>query len=324
MRLSIYIISFVAIVFCSCGRRPGYVIEEKKMTDVLVDIQLAQAIYRQVDQFRTDENKDALIEGVLRKHDITQAELDSSLLWYSDNMEYYIAINDSVASKLKVWNDRLTKQRDAVVMQKRKPDAIIPPLYRLTEATPALLFNIDSSKIKSISVSDFRLKFDVMGLNRMHTADAAVYYIYRDTVIRYSTPLDSNATYTITKPQMADSLLKSISGYVRLRDKIKGIESNVLLYNVSYIDSLSVDKDKPESPGTLKGRKEQNENKSPEIAKPKPSNIDVPVAKPMPLAPKDSAQKKEKWDAPVIRRKDIERNPILQKRIDEPMRQKKN
>lgn len=99
-RFIIYIIILTAF-FTSCGRRPRYVIPEDKMVDVLYDIHIAQAIYRDNHLYSDDSKKDALIEGVLRKYKITQADLDSSLFWYSDNIQYYRIVNDSVISRLK-------------------------------------------------------------------------------------------------------------------------------------------------------------------------------------------------------------------------------
>ena len=63
-------------------------IPEEKMVDLLCDIQLAQAVYNSDNQFSSNEKKDGLIEGVLKKHKVTQADLDSSLLWYADNIAY--------------------------------------------------------------------------------------------------------------------------------------------------------------------------------------------------------------------------------------------
>jgi len=213
---------------------------ETKMVDVLIDIQLAQAIYARDNQFNTDEKRDALIDGVLRKHKITQAELDSSLMWYSDNIEYYESINDSVSSRLKTRNNQFSALINATAAGRNMSNYLIPTHFNLNQSTPVMSFDIDSFKIKNVDVPKFKLRFNVQGLNNLQQVEAAVFFRYKDTLIDKVIPVDKNQLYVFEKPHLADSLLKSISGYVRLRNKVKGIPLNVALYNISYLDSLTV------------------------------------------------------------------------------------
>lgn len=236
-RLSICIIAII-VVFGACSRRPGYVIPEPKMVNVLYDIQLAQAIYGQGAEFGSDYRKDVLIDGVLRKYKITQAELDSSLFWYAENIQYYNNITDSVSTRLRRSSSAYTISAKGPNAQFRA-DMIIPPFYSLNEYTPTLSFNIDSTRIKTIKVSDFKLKFGVLGLNDQ-IVDAVVYYTYKDTLIKNMVSVTRDSQYDFTKPNLPDSLLKSITGYMHLNKAISIKPSNVLLYNISYIDSLSV------------------------------------------------------------------------------------
>lgn len=239
-RSVIYIIILIIIVTASCSRRPGYVIPEEKMMDVLYDIQLSQAIFRSNNQFSSNEAKDALVAGVLKKHNVTQADLDSSLVWYSDNIQYYMVITDSVAARLKSNNEKLTALKNELNARTRNwSEYIIPPFYYLSESTPTLSFNIDSFKIKTMDISNFRVNFDVQGLNANQDVEAAIYYKYADTLIKTIIPIDENIRYTFSKPELADSLLKTISGYVHMNNKIKGLSSEVILYNISYMDSIS-------------------------------------------------------------------------------------
>ena len=296
-----YIILTIAIVFCACGRRPGHVITEQKMVDVLYDIRLAQAIYSNNTQFRDDRQKDALIDGILRKHKITQAELDSSLVWYSDNMEYYMTISDSVTSRLKAQNTRLAELRSSSAANARSSNYLIPPFFYLNEAVPVMAFDIDSNKIESSS--HFRLQFDVQGLSKLQSVEASVYFNYKDTLIREHVPVDSNATYVIMKPQLADSLLKNISGYIRLTNRIKGLPANVMLYNISYTDSLSVTDSLDVSIPDVPKNGEAADIVKPELTRPL---IDKPVMKEESLAPAKRPTRVVD-DVPVIRRNQIDR-----------------
>ena len=231
----------VIVAFCSCGKRPGYVISERKMMEILYDIRLAQVIYTNNSQFYTDSLKDALVAGVLEKHDITQAELDTSLVWYADNIDQYRIINDSVTSRLRAKSNLLAEQKSKMDVKLSGKNYLIPPFYYLNEFTPTLRFEIDSFKIKSIDMPSFLLSFDVQGLRPSQKANATLYFTYKDTLVRSSYNIDKNTRYTIPKPQLADSLLKSISGYIHI-DKKVGMSGQVMLYNISYSDSTSVKK----------------------------------------------------------------------------------
>lgn len=246
-RTMIYLVIFTVVFFYSCGRRPRYVLPEDKMTDVLYDIQLAEAIYRSDANFNTDEKKDALIAGVLAKYKISQADLDSSLLWYSDNIEYYMAVNDSVASRLRANNTLAVNDKSALTQDRGFADLLIPPYYNLTNATPTLSFNIDSSKLLTIDYPNFKLKFNVQGLSPLLNAEAAVFFTYKDTLVKDIIPIDKNTGYVFTKPQVADSLLKSITGYVHVSNKVRGLPVNIILYDIVYTDTLSVNNNDAES-----------------------------------------------------------------------------
>ena len=269
-RSVIYIIISILILFSSCGRRPGYVISPDKMTDVLYDIRLAQSIFNDDPQFRSDDMKDALVAGVLKKHNITQAELDTSLLWYSDNIQYYAAINDTVAARLKFRNESLINFRSAMLSRGSRSNLIIPTFYYLNSYTPTLSFNIDTLKMKSIkNISDFHLKFDIQGLSAKQKAEAAIYFNYKDTLVKTRIPIESNSHYSISKPSLPDSLLNGISGYIHLKNNTSS-GSNVLIHNISYIDSVAVARHKDDLSTRQPNRSTDNIRKE-SVGRPEPN-----------------------------------------------------
>ncbi len=236
-RLSaILTISLIALILPSCSNKPGYVISQKKMVEVLYDIQLAQAIYsdysRKVD---TNEKKQALINDVLYKHKITQAELDSSMLWYSDNIRLYMEINDSVSSRLKKTRDVFNAQINS---RKTRTDYdILPPYFYMDGSVPILSFNIDSTKLKRVNTAMFSWAFDIMGVIPKDTIEVATLYTYKDTIVKNFVSINNDGYYKLVKPSLPDSLLQDISGYIRLR---KESHANVLVYNINYVDSTLV------------------------------------------------------------------------------------
>ena len=93
--------------------------------------------------------------------------------------------------------------------------------------------------MKSIkNISDFHLKFDIQGLSAKQKAEAAIYFNYKDTLVKTRIPIESNSHYSISKPSLPDSLLNGISGYIHLKNNTSS--GNVLIHNISYIDSVAV------------------------------------------------------------------------------------
>jgi hypothetical protein len=89
---------FVAAFFMACSDRPSPVLSEKKMEKVLFDLYLAEAeVTSNYAIFASDSAlKQDLLNSVLKKHKITEAVLDSSLVWYNGNLDKYLRINDRV------------------------------------------------------------------------------------------------------------------------------------------------------------------------------------------------------------------------------------
>lgn len=253
-RTVIYIVLAIVVLLSSCGRRPRYVMHEDKMTDVLYDMQLAQAIYRSGSDFSSDDRKDALLEGILKKYNITQAELDSSLLWYSDNIDIYNTINDSVASRLRVASNAMMSSRTTSLSGRNYSNYLVPLLAFLNEQTPTMSFNIDSNKVKTLDLPKFSLRFDVQGVSSLQNTEAAIFFTYKDTLVKTIVPIVENRRYIFAKPQLADSLLMNIAGYVHVKNKVKGLSSDIILYNISYIDSI------PEAKSALEGNANDKAN----------------------------------------------------------------
>lgn len=308
----LYII-IIIVALVSCSRRPGYVIPEQKMMDVLYDIQLSQAIYRSSTQFSSDDSKDALIEGVLKKYNITQSELDSSLVWYSDNIQYYMAITDTVAARLKLNSERFAALRNELNSKSRNwSNYVIPPFFYLNESTPTLSFNLDSSKIKTIDLSKFNIRFDVQGLNKNQDVEAAVFYKYKDTLVKTVIPVDNNTRYLFAKPLIADSLLKSISGYVHLRSsKEKWRMPDVMLYNINYSDSIHSDSLNVQTQPTPPSLNSGDLNVVP-INRPNQDNRNEPATKVREI-PSDDVNKNnlQRDKMPVLSRERINNSPTM-------------
>lgn len=306
---TLYIILIATVFLVACSRKPSYVASEGKMVDVLYDIQLAQSIFRINTAFVSDDKKDAVIAGILEKHDMTQAELDSSLVWYSDNISDYITINDSVASRLRASYDKLSAIRSGVILNARDwSKYIIPPFFYLTESSPLFSFTIDSTKIKEIDSKIFNVSFDVLGINKAQDVEAGIYFNYKDTVVVNIVPINKDTQVILKKPELPDSLLRGVSGYVLLNNKMKNVSSKVLLYNISYSDSLSLGVDdstvdlrrESEAKPVIDSRVHPRLQKERDTLKMEPER-------------KKSTPKMDDEDTPIISRDKIRKNPMIKR-----------
>lgn len=247
MRLSRFILFttivtllFTALFTTSCNPRPKHVLNEDKMVEILQDLYLANAIAnnRRKD-FPLQENKEALMKGVLDKHNITQAELDSSLVWYADNIDVYNKIQDTVTVRL--------QQRKILIDEKVKHLAsyklsdlstVLPNFFTLDSHNPTFRFRIDSNAMREFEKEKFKFSFTAKGIDTSHhRVEAKLFFRYKDTTIIEKERIIADTTYHFFKPNRQDSLLREIAGFVHLSrssDKMP----KIILNNIS---NLSVD-----------------------------------------------------------------------------------
>ncbi|MDR1336057.1 MAG: DUF4296 domain-containing protein [Tannerella sp.] len=99
---------FFAVVLSACSRTPGGVIPEKKMQRVMVDIQLAEAmIHMEPNTYATPIERRALYRTVFRKHQLTEAEYDSSMIWYGKHLDRYMRIYNLALADIKAQMDAI-------------------------------------------------------------------------------------------------------------------------------------------------------------------------------------------------------------------------
>ena len=97
-----FIIAIGIILFISaCNGRPKGVLNQSEMTEVLTDMHLVDGSYA-VQGLGSDQNIDKSVyyTAVLNKHGVTQAEFDSSLVWYTKNPKKFEKIYNEVLVQL--------------------------------------------------------------------------------------------------------------------------------------------------------------------------------------------------------------------------------
>lgn len=126
----IYIL--IALCTLSCARRPEGVLSRSRMVDVLVDLHRTDGIvYVKGFQYGHEDEASALYMLTLEKYGITQAQFDSSLVWYTDHPVYFNLIYPKVLSRLEKERDALSEMNKASAKSPMPSSRQLPPLEKV-------------------------------------------------------------------------------------------------------------------------------------------------------------------------------------------------
>ena len=98
VRIAIPLLFLLILCGCKPGR-PAGVLSERKMENVLVDYHLAQGMAEAAPGDK-EVNRYRYIQAVFRKHHVSEAAFDSSLIWYSSNAEKFVMIYKRVTARV--------------------------------------------------------------------------------------------------------------------------------------------------------------------------------------------------------------------------------
>lgn len=207
------------------------------MEDALYDVYLAQALIQTNPRYSEAQSRDSLLAGVLAKHEITRAQFDSSIVWYSGQGEVYFKINDHVSKRLRDLQQEIVVDDDALNQKSRAKynGFTLPPSTILGGKgnSSFFSFNIDSLKFGQIDTTAFDFNFRTLGILPQTPIYASVSFEYKDTTINVFRVLSQNSYYSIKKPFLRKHKLKNISGYIRV-DNPKFALTPIFVYDLHY------------------------------------------------------------------------------------------
>ncbi len=118
----LFFLTFCILVASCKVRRPSDVIPEATMEELLYDYHIAKALGENLPY--SDNYKKALyLESVFDKYNVTEAEFDSSMVWYARNVDVLADIYDRLSKRAK------TKQNDfdrLIALRDKKPMISLP------------------------------------------------------------------------------------------------------------------------------------------------------------------------------------------------------
>ena len=123
----------VCVLLAIVGCRPRGVLSNREMREVLYDLHRADgAIQVAGYNYSHDQEVAGYYKDVLDKHGITQAEFDSSLVWFTDNPQIFNKIYPKVITRLEADLEVEKQIRDAA-REKRKTKKESTPQRQLRD-----------------------------------------------------------------------------------------------------------------------------------------------------------------------------------------------
>lgn len=122
-RFQLCCIFLLALILTGCKvKRPNGVISEAKMENLLYDYHIAKAMGESL-PYNENYKKALYIEAVFKKHGTTEADFDSSMVWYTRNTEYLSKIYEKVNVRLKAQRDQINH---LIALRDKKPHTSTP------------------------------------------------------------------------------------------------------------------------------------------------------------------------------------------------------
>lgn len=261
-KLMICLVAVMVLLFCvsSCKPSlPGGVLSKGKMTDILYDYHLALAMAHMDDNGDRGQSL-AYREAVLRKHDVTSAEFDSSMVYYMRHTELledvYKDLTDRYNNEITAMGGSAKEGGEFANLSATGDTANVWTLAASMVFMPVKPFNSTSFDIKVDStfhkgdrlMLDFDAQFIYQDGMRNGVAMLAVQF-GNDSIAQRTIMIQSSQHYSVELSD-ADSLgIKSVKGYFMLMngDNGTGVSSQTTL-KLMFLEHIKLIRMHPQKP----------------------------------------------------------------------------
>jgi hypothetical protein len=239
---------FMITLFFSCSRTPKGIITEKKMQQVIVDMQLAEAmIYMDPQKYVTNDDKKKLYQSVFDKYRLTEAEYDSSLLWYGKNMDIYMQIYNRALADVKRKIEEIGDIKPEIVATSGEDSVDIWIFRKYHELSPralsnTVIFDLLPNEAYS-SGSTFVLGLQVWGITPQMKKPLHIHLRadQNDTTLVAKKTIARNGYHEMILKTIPTKKVRRVYGYVRS-------ETGDIPYHKIYLDDFRMMKYKYGSP----------------------------------------------------------------------------
>lgn len=210
-------------------KRPKGILSEGKMEKVMVDYHLAQGMADAANEGDLEATRYKYIQAVFKKHHITEAEFDSSLVYYFEHSEKFFEIYKNVSLKVQAQAEKfgvdarathnqyshLTNQGDTANIWTDHSNACIIPnrlqnIYQFTISSDSTFQKGDAF------IWHFHTQYITQGFDRETYAVFTLQYD-NDSVVSVTQPIRGNNNFdlrfTPTAP-LDTVMLRKMNGFV--------------------------------------------------------------------------------------------------------------
>lgn len=207
-------------------RRPEMVISNNKMADVLYDYHMTKAMIKNR-TVPSDDEKQAYMDFVFKKHGITEEVFDSSLSWYSHNPDQMTSVYDQVFARMNRESEGIKQRisaRDNLSVVSKPGDTVdVWTERRMIRVSNKafenlLTFKIDADQYYE-ATDTMRWSMNYHFMNGGPTSERApimmmqIWYD-RDSVISEQRIVRQDGRQTITLQNDTLGDLKSVQGFI--------------------------------------------------------------------------------------------------------------
>lgn len=261
-KLMICLVAVMALLFCVSSCKPSLpsgVLSKGKMTDILYDYHLALAMAHMDDNGDKGQSL-AYREAVLRKHDVTSAEFDSSMVYYMRHTELledvYKDLTDRYNNEITAMGGSAKEGGEFANLSATGDTANVWNLATSMVFMPVKPFNSTSFNIKVDStfhkgdrlMLDFDAQFIYQDGMRNGVAMLAVQF-GNDSIAQRTIMIQSTQHYSVELSD-ADSLgIKSVKGCIMLMndDNGTGVSSQTTL-KLMFLEHIKLIRMHPQKP----------------------------------------------------------------------------
>lgn len=236
-----FIASLFLLVGCKKDHPKGF-IKASEMEEVLYDYQMAQAM---ADNLPYEEiyKRTLFTDYVFQKYNITQAQFDSSMVWYTREAGELTKIYENVNKRLKAQQMDLNHQialRDKKPMATAKGDTVDiwykDRVFQLSNSPVSnkLLFKIpadDNFKINDEFVWMQRFTFIGHNHENSHVVMSMSVCLTNDSVINITKPVSRSGISSVRLKTDSINQIKEISGFVYYASE--NMNANLLLDQIT-------------------------------------------------------------------------------------------
>lgn len=252
MRMQGYILSLVCIFLMSltsCKPTvPKEYIQPDEMEDILYDYHISQAMaYQEKGTDNLAYTKSLYYHAVLRRHGVTEAEFDSSLVYYYAHAETLQKIYKNISARMEKEALALGASAGEIGKYSQlKADGDTANIWR--DATSVVLmpvapYNRIDFEVKSDSTfmrgDSFMLNFMASYVYQSGTKDAVAYiavHYANDSISTHSTHISTSGVSQLRVAANMESAIKGIDGFIYLNRG--NDESNTL--KLMFVDNIQL------------------------------------------------------------------------------------